>query len=109
MSSTILRSMSNKAGRSRPGQKYFSLGTAREPFEAWCRDNAYDERAVMLAGWVALAGMTHDERVKLFRGLEALEKAGFDIQKIGGEKPATAAVQTRPAEKTPSQGSRRAG
>ena len=95
-------------GRSRPGQKYFALGSAREPFEAWCRENAYEERMVVLAGWLALAKLSHDERVKLFRGVETAEKSGFPAGQQGGDSPSASASQ-RPVETTPSRSSRRAG
>lgn len=101
--------MTDKGGRSRPGQKYFALGKAREPFEAWCRENAYDERVVMLAGWLALLRLNHEQRKQLFRDVDGAEQAGFPANEGRGEKPSTASVSPRPAEKTPSQGSRRAG
>ncbi len=96
-----------RQGPSRPGQKTFSLGTAREPFEAWCRRNGYDERTVFLCGWIALQRISHEDRIKLFLELEKAADRNFELE---DDKAAIAAQsQSRPAEKTPSQGSRRAG
>jgi len=67
----------SKQGPNRPGQKTFSLGAAREPFETWCKRNGYDERTVFLAGWIALKAMSHDDRISLFERLKNEAQANF--------------------------------
>lgn len=72
----------------RPGQKTFSLGTAREPFESWCRRNGYEERTVVLAGWLAVQRMTHDQRIELFADLERAAGRGYDLDRPAAETSA---------------------
>ena len=121
--------MAEKKDRTRPEQKSFTLKGARAPYEAWCFRNGYDERTIMLAGWFATMSMPHEDRLVLFRAVQiaegraggpdfseasistALEQARHEERERKGVSPAArpAENKSRPAEKTPSRESRRAG
>jgi len=58
-------------------QKNFALGDAKEPFERWCRQNAYVPKQVFLAGWLALAQMSHEERLPLLEHAGEWIEGGF--------------------------------
>lgn len=99
------------ANKSDPGQKNFGLGGARAPFVQWCVANGYDEKTVFLAGVLALQELTHGDRVRYFRLVDEWSRKSFAADEDGTAAVVTrpAEIQERPAEKTPSQGSRRAG
>ena len=73
------------ATSSKKPQKNFNLGAAHEPFERWCRANGYMPKQVFLAGWLALAQLSHDERIPLM--LQAGDLIEGDMTKIPGAGP----------------------
>ncbi len=116
--------MAEKKGRVRPGQKSFQLAELRQTYETWCRESALDDLRVFLAGWTALLAMTPEERLVFFRASARMTQSDYTeeaakaaVKKARGELSAqgrsevasNASTTSRPAEKTPSQSSRRAG
>lgn len=88
--------MTTKKQRTRPGQKSIDFGAARELIESWCRRNAYLERNVLVAGWMAIHVMDHETRALFFDAAErALADGTFNAKEL--EKVANATgVLTRP-------------
>ncbi len=83
----------------RTTQKAFTFGAAREPFEKWCEINGYDQNAVVLAGWLALQSMDHEQRATWFAAVKKATERGFES--LEDLKAATAAGgSTRPAVTT---------
>lgn len=98
----------NEAGGTRSVQKCFTFNAARKPFEEWCEANGYDQTQVVLAGWLVLQSLTHEQRMAWFSKVkEAVAREWKPEQ--GGSAASSAPASPRPAERTPSQGSRRAG
>lgn len=91
------------------GQKNFTLGPVKEIFERWCESNGYKERETFFAAFIAFQAMSHETRKEWFI---LVERWAQDEFKHDGEWSAavlkTAGSESRPGEKEPSRGSRRA-
>lgn len=115
--------MADKKGRVRPGQKSFQLGELRQTYETWCRESALDDLRVFLAGWTALLAMSPEERMVFFlasarlnnsnyteeAARAAVKQAKAELSSQGRSESPSASSTSRPAERTPSRDSRRAG
>ena len=94
----------------RSGQKAFTLGPSKAAFEVWCDANNYDPNGAVLAAWVALAMLPHEERTKWFTLVKSRISQGIDLDEVkrtlGQQsqqpRPADSPTESRPA-------SRRAG
>jgi len=96
-----------EATGSRSPQKCFTFNAARKPFEEWCEANGYDQNQVALAGWLVLQSLNHEQRTAWFTKVKEAVARDWKPESGGSAAPSAPASQ-RPAEKTPSQGSRRA-
>lgn len=97
-----------EASGTRSVQKCFTFNAARKPFEDWCDANGYDQNQVALAGWLLVQSLTHEQRMAWFTKVKEAVTREWKPES-GGSAASAAPASQRPAEKTPSQGSRRAG